>query len=121
MLEVNLLSSLIGSLVNQGAGYINGAGVPRAMGNRHPSIAPYESLETQDGPLAVAIGNDRQFAAMVAALDRPDLALDGRFRNNRDRVANRDALAVELESALTDRTAAEWTKILGRAASLADP
>jgi crotonobetainyl-CoA:carnitine CoA-transferase CaiB-like acyl-CoA transferase len=111
--EVNLLSSLIGSLVNQGASYINGAGVPRAMGNRHPSIAPYESLETQDGPLAVAIGNDRQFAAMVAALERPDLAPDERFRTNRDRVANRDALAAELESALADRTAAEWTKILG--------
>ena len=46
---VNLLSSLLSSLVNQGAAYINGAGVPSAMGNKHPSIAPYETLQTRDG------------------------------------------------------------------------
>jgi formyl-CoA transferase len=37
VVEVNLLSSLVSSLVNQGAAYINGGGVPSAMGNRHPS------------------------------------------------------------------------------------
>jgi len=106
--EVNLLSSLIASLVNQGAAYINGGGVPAAMGNRHPSIAPYETLTAADGPLAVATGNDRQFAAMAEALDRPDLVTDCRFTSNRDRVANRDALIHELESAMKSRGAHEW-------------
>ena len=89
---VNLLSSLLSSLVNQGAAYINGAGVPSAMGNKHPSIAPYETLQTRDGPIAVAVGNDRQFAAMAASLDRPELATDPRFAANRDRVVNRPEL-----------------------------
>jgi crotonobetainyl-CoA:carnitine CoA-transferase CaiB-like acyl-CoA transferase len=111
--EVNLLSSLLASLVNQGAGYINGAGVPAAMGNQHPSIAPYETLATSDGPLAVAVGNDRQFATMAQALGRADLAGDPRFVTNRDRVAHRKELVGELEAALAGRDAADWTKLLG--------
>lgn len=107
--EVNLLSSLLGSLVNQAAGYINGGGVPAVMGNQHPSIAPYETLATKDVSLAVAIGNDRQFAALAGALGRPDLAEDERFRTNRGRVLNRAALVAELESVLATRSAAEWT------------
>ena len=107
--EVNLLSSLLGSLVNQAAGYINGGGVPAAMGNQHPSIAPYETLATKDVSLAVAIGNDRQFAAMAGALGRPDLAENERFSTNRGRVLNRAALVAELESVLATRSAAEWT------------
>jgi crotonobetainyl-CoA:carnitine CoA-transferase CaiB-like acyl-CoA transferase len=106
--EVNLLSSLLGSLVNQGAAYLNGGGVPAAMGNRHPSIAPYETLAAADGPLAVAAGNDRQFQAMAEALARPDLATDARFASNSDRVANREALVHELESAMKTQGAREW-------------
>ena len=114
VVQVNLLSSLISSLVNQGAAYINGAGVPTAMGNRHPSIAPYETLDARDAPIAVAVGNDRQFAAMAACLGRPELAADPRFTVNRDRVANRAALVTVLESALSAHDAAYWTERLQR-------
>ena len=114
VVEVNLLSSLLSSLVNQGAAYINGADVPSAMGNRHPSIAPYETLNASDAPIAVAVGNDRQFAAMAACLGRPELAADLRFLANRDRVANRTALVAALESALSTHDAAYWTDRLQR-------
>jgi crotonobetainyl-CoA:carnitine CoA-transferase CaiB-like acyl-CoA transferase len=114
VVEVNLLSSLLSSLVNQGAGYINGAGVPTAIGNKHPSIAPYETLQTRDAPIAVAVGNDRQFAAMATSLGRPELATDPRFAANRDRVANRPVLVAALESALSAHDAAYWTDRLQR-------
>jgi crotonobetainyl-CoA:carnitine CoA-transferase CaiB-like acyl-CoA transferase len=114
VVQVNLLSSLLGSLVNQGAAYINGAGVPSALGNRHPSIAPYETLRARDAPIAVAVGNDRQFAALATCLDRPELAADPRFAANRDRVANRAALVAALESALSRRDAVDWTDRLQR-------
>jgi crotonobetainyl-CoA:carnitine CoA-transferase CaiB-like acyl-CoA transferase len=112
VVSVSLLSSLIGSLVNQGAAYINGAGLPTAMGNKHPSIAPYETLRTADAQIAVAVGNDRQFAAMAVCLGRPELAADPRFATNRDRVANRPALVSALEAALSAHSAASWTKRL---------
>ena len=114
VVQVNLLSSLLGSLVNQGAAYINGAGVPSAMGNRHPSVAPYETLLARDAPIAVAVGNDRQFVALAACLGRPELAADPRFAANRDRVANRAALVAALESALSTRDAVFWTDRLQR-------
>ena len=49
------------------------------MGNDHPSIAPYASFATADGDLVVAVGNDRQFQALCAALGAPELAKDPRF------------------------------------------
>jgi crotonobetainyl-CoA:carnitine CoA-transferase CaiB-like acyl-CoA transferase len=113
--EVNLLSSLLSSLVNQGAAYLNTGSVPRPMGNRHPSIAPYETLTTKDGPLAVAVGNDRQFAAFAGVLGRAGLAGDERFATNSARVAHRDELVTELESALRSGTAAEWAERLTEA------
>ena len=110
--EVNLMSSLLASMVNQGTAYINGGGTPVAMGNQHPSIAPYETLATADGVLAVAIGNDRQFAALAEAVGRPGLARDPLYATNHDRVVNRSALAIDLEAALSIRTALEWTEHL---------
>ncbi|MGJ5830542.1 CaiB/BaiF CoA transferase family protein [Streptomyces ossamyceticus] len=107
-LQVNLLSCLLSSLVNQAAGYTLAGKVPGILGNRHPSIAPYEVFGTQDRPLVVAVGNDRQFRALCQGLDTPDLADDPRFATNTDRVAHVDELAEKLGALLSARTAAEW-------------
>jgi formyl-CoA transferase len=63
--EVNLLSSLLGSLVNQTSAFLTTGTSPGRMGNRHPSIAPYETLRCRDGLIAVACGNDAQFARLL--------------------------------------------------------
>ncbi|MEV4666535.1 CaiB/BaiF CoA transferase family protein [Microbacterium sp. LWO12-1.2] len=113
-IEVNLLSSLQAALVNQVSAHLGAGSEPGRLGNRHPSIAPYESLRCADAPIAVACGNDAQFARMVRELGRPELAADDRFLSNPDRVAHRDALVVELESALAHDTAAAWADRLNR-------
>jgi hypothetical protein len=84
--EVNLLSSLLSGLVNQSAGYAGAGFVPGIMGNRHPSIAPYESYPTADRQLVIAVGNDRQFRACAEVLGAPEWADDERFATNRGRV-----------------------------------
>ncbi|NJC71414.1 CoA transferase [Planosporangium thailandense] len=101
--EVNLLSSLLASMVNQASAYLSAGVVPRALGNRHPSIAPYEALNVGDHTLVVAVGNDRQFAAMCRILGRPELSEDRRYASNADRVANRGDLVAELERLLSGR------------------
>lgn len=106
--EVSLLSSLLSALVNQASGYVSAGVVPGRMGNRHPSIAPYEVFETQDRPIAVAVGNDRQFQSLCAALGREDLAADPRFATNTSRVAARGALAASLSETLSSGTADDW-------------
>lgn len=108
--EVNLLSSLLSSLVNQASGYLGAGSVPRRMGNEHPSIAPYETLRCADGLLAIACGNDGQFAKLAGEIGRPELAADVRFARNADRVAHREALVSVLEEALASDTAASWQR-----------
>jgi crotonobetainyl-CoA:carnitine CoA-transferase CaiB-like acyl-CoA transferase len=110
--EVSLLGSALASLVNQASSYLCTGRPPRAMGNRHPSITPYETLATADRPLVVAVGNDGQFARLCRVLGVPEAADDARFATNAARVANRDALAALLEQALAPRGAAEWVDAL---------
>ena len=110
-LEINLLSSLQGALVNQGQAYLGAGKVPSRMGNDHPSIVPYQLLECSDGPLAVTIGNDGQFARMAAALGVPGLAEDERFATNSARVAHRETLVPLLEESLSAQTAQHWADV----------
>ncbi|SDI72350.1 Crotonobetainyl-CoA:carnitine CoA-transferase CaiB [Arthrobacter subterraneus] len=113
-IDVNLLSSLLAGLVNQASSTLATGEAPQRMGNAHPSIAPYETLATADGPLAVAVGTDRQFGSLVRILGVPELADDERFRTNTQRVAHRDELKALLEEQLAKRPAAEWSAVLSK-------
>jgi crotonobetainyl-CoA:carnitine CoA-transferase CaiB-like acyl-CoA transferase len=110
--DVDLLSCLLAALVNQGAGYTLAGAVPRRLGNAHPSIAPYELFGTADGDLVLAVGNDKQFAALCAVIGAEHLAADDRFSRNAARVANRAELRILLETALGTRTASDWVPLL---------
>ena len=110
--EVDLLSCLLSSLVNQGSAYTAGGVVPRRMGNLHPSITPYELFGGSEGELVVAVGTDQQFAALCELLGAPGLADDARFAHNPARVENREELHRELQSLFAARPAAEWVDAL---------
>ncbi|VBA44749.1 Acetyl-CoA:oxalate CoA-transferase [Mycobacterium attenuatum] len=110
--EVNLLSSLLCALANQSTSYVLAAQIPRALGNGHASIAPYDTYATGDGPIVLAVGNDKQFGRLCHALDVSGLARDPRFVTNRLRVLNRSRLRELLEGALATNSAAYWTKTL---------
>ncbi|WP_027946586.1 CaiB/BaiF CoA transferase family protein [Amycolatopsis taiwanensis] len=114
-IDVDLFSCLLAGLVNQASAFTSAGVVAKRMGNRHPSIAPYELLPCADGNLVLAVGNDRQFTALCKVLGAPELAADDRFGTNPDRVANRQALHAELVRLLAARPAAEWTKELTEA------
>jgi crotonobetainyl-CoA:carnitine CoA-transferase CaiB-like acyl-CoA transferase len=106
--EVSLMSSLLSALVNQASGYVGAGVVRQRMGNRHPSIAPYEVLMTADGPIVLAVGNDRQFGSLCEVLKLSELADDRRFATNTARVAHRVELTERLEGALETRSAKDW-------------
>jgi crotonobetainyl-CoA:carnitine CoA-transferase CaiB-like acyl-CoA transferase len=112
LVEVDLLSVLLSSMVNQSTGYTAAGVVPGIMGNRHPSIAPYELVETADRPMVLAVGNDRQFTHLCSALDVPELATDPRFAVNADRVAHVDELMALLAPRLRAGTARHWFDVL---------
>ena len=112
LVEVDLLSALLAGLVNQSSAFTAAGVVPGRMGNRHPSIAPYELLRCSEGELVLAVGNDRQFRALCEALGTPELARDDHFATNPARVEHRDELRPLLETALAARPAHEWVELL---------
>jgi crotonobetainyl-CoA:carnitine CoA-transferase CaiB-like acyl-CoA transferase len=112
LVEVDLLSALLAGLVNQSSAYTVAGVVPGRMGNRHPSIAPYELLHTATGEIVLAVGNDRQFRELCEVLGAPGLTRDERFATNPARVEHRDALRPLLEQALAARPAHEWVELL---------
>jgi crotonobetainyl-CoA:carnitine CoA-transferase CaiB-like acyl-CoA transferase len=113
--EVDLLSSLLAALVNQGSAYTLAGAVAHRMGNAHPSIAPYELFPTGGGDLVLAVGNDRQFGALCAVLGAPELAADPAFATNGARVAHREALRHRLVERLAARDAVAWVQALSPA------
>lgn len=112
LIEVNLLSSLLSSMVNQSSAFSMAGVVPQRLGNAHPSIAPYEVFETQDQLLVIAVGNDTQFQSLCGSLGLPDLAADPRFATNTDRVKNRATLKQLLTPALHENSAEHWSQLL---------
>ena len=112
LVEVDLLTSLLSALVNHSSAFVSGGVVPRSTGNAHASIAPYEPLPAADGPIVVAVGNDRQFRRFTDAIGASELADDPRFSTNPDRVGNRDALVTALAGPLQRQSASHWQQRL---------
>ncbi len=106
--KVTLLGSLLSALANQASSTLETGVSPGRMGNAHPSISPYETLQAQDQAVALAVGTDGQFARLCEVLGVPGLATDPRFADNPARVANRVELRALLEARLSTRPAGEW-------------
>lgn len=104
-IDIALLDSMVGVLANQAQNLFVSGVAPRRMGNAHPNLAPYQPFPVADGHFILAVGNDGQFARLCEIVDRAELASDPDFATNPARVANRDRLIAELETAFSG-----WTK-----------
>jgi len=112
LVDVGMLDAVTAILTYQAGIYFATDTPPGRLGNRHPTITPYETLEAADGDLVVAIGNDQLWRSFCAVLDINDLADDPRFRTNKDRVSSREQLRPLLVKRLQSRSAGEWLKQL---------
>jgi crotonobetainyl-CoA:carnitine CoA-transferase CaiB-like acyl-CoA transferase len=125
--EVSLYESSLFMLVNVASNVlVSGKGGGR-FGNGHPSIVPYTTYQASDAMMALAVGNDNQFARTAEVLGHPEWAKDERFAQNRARVVNRVAIDGLIENALKCDTADNWVTKLkaagvpcGRINSVAD-
>ncbi|MBY3096418.1 CoA transferase [Rhizobium laguerreae] len=111
-IDLALYDSQVAWLINAATNHLVSGKVPGRIGNRHPNIAPYQTFATAAGEIAIAVGNDQQFARLCTAIGCPDLAGDKRFRRNRDRVVNVDALDRLVTEALRADTAENWEQRL---------
>jgi crotonobetainyl-CoA:carnitine CoA-transferase CaiB-like acyl-CoA transferase len=114
-IDVSLLGSTLAILVNQAQNAFVSGRSPGRRGNAHPNIVPYETFATADGELALAVGSERQWPRLCAALGLPDLAADARFATNGDRVERRSELRPILAARFAERPTAHWAKALDAA------
>ena len=109
VVDIGMLDAAAALLTYQAGSYFATGAVPGRLGNRHPTIAPYETFATADGDLALAVGNDGLWQAFCRAAGLADLAGDARFATNALRLANYAALKPRLDAAFAARTRADWT------------
>jgi len=120
-IDVSIFESTLSVLVNQAQNAFVDGVAPGRLGNAHPNIVPYETFETADGEIAVAVGSERQWPRFCRALGLPALADDPRFATNGDRVTNRAELLTTLRERLAERSSAEWLAALDAADIPAGP
>ncbi len=111
-IEVSLFDTALASTLNHQTATLMGGSNPGRNGNRHASIAPYESYRVADGEMIIAAANQKLFAGLCRALDRLDLLDDPRFADNTLRRGNVLELNAELERTLVTRTRDEWVALL---------
>ncbi|MCA8003586.1 CaiB/BaiF CoA transferase family protein [Burkholderia cenocepacia] len=107
-IDMALLDVQVALLANMNTNFLASGEPPVRWGNAHPNIVPYQTFQTSDGWIIVAVGNDGQFRKFVEAGGRPELADDERFATNPSRVRHRDTLVPILAEMVKARGKADW-------------
>ena len=84
---------MLAAMANQNMNFLATGKAPRRLGNAHPNIAPYQVIETADGHIIIAVGNDGQFARICALLELEALPADPRFATYEVRLPGAQAAA----------------------------
>ncbi len=107
-IDLALFDAQLAWLINAGTSYLASGRAPSRHGNAHPHIVPYQTFVTADGEIALAVGNDDQFARLCRLMDRQEISADPRFSTNAGRVRTREALIPILEEPIAARPSAFW-------------
>ena len=115
LVDVAMLDAVASLLTYQASSYF-AVGVSGArLGNRHPSIAPYDTFATSDGVLVLAVGNDDQWQRFCRVAALPHLAEDPLYATNALRVEHVASLGAHLKTVIALRSTREWLKDLREA------
>jgi crotonobetainyl-CoA:carnitine CoA-transferase CaiB-like acyl-CoA transferase len=114
-IDVAMLDAAAALLTYHASIYFTTGEPQHRMGNRHPSIAPYDTFEASDGEFVLAVGHDAQFARLCELAGFGELAHDPRFGSNAGRVRHYEQLRPVLAAAFGRRTRGDWIAMLTRA------
>lgn len=110
--EISLYTTSIALLANVASNVLISGKPAGRYGNGHPNIVPYRTFKCRQSDIALAVGNDMQFAVFAAAVGHPEWSSDPRFTRNCDRVENRAVLEGMIEATFGSRSADEWSEVL---------
>ncbi len=103
--DLAMLDSVAALLTYQAGNYFASGKVPARLGNRHPSIVPYETFAASDGDFVLAVGNDDQWRRFCGVADLPE---EPRFATNRQRVTGYDELRPFIADRLRVHSRQHW-------------
>ena len=107
LVDVSLLDSATALLTYQASRYFATGQAPGRSGNRHLSIAPYDTFTASDGILVLAVGNDDQWRRAIDVLGLGPESRDDKFVTNDRRVVNYDTLRPLIATAVGRQSLAE--------------
>ncbi len=119
--DIGMLDCTVAALENAICRFEVTRQVPQPLGNRHPSITPFQSFATPDGPLVIAAGNDVLWRKLCAVLGDAKLASDARFKTNSLRTQNWQELQQRIEDLLQADRRDRWLAKLTAAGIPAAP
>ncbi len=96
--DVAMFDSTLAFLTTSVSRYLFTGVTPRRVGNRHPLSAPFGIFRAQDGYFALAVLNEKLFAALARAIGQPELPFDTRFTSDEARSTNEPALRAMIEA-----------------------
>ncbi|KWK03428.1 CaiB/BaiF CoA transferase family protein [Burkholderia stagnalis] len=111
-IDMALLDVQVALLANMNTNFLASGKPPVRWGNAHPNIVPYQTFQTSDGWIIVAVGNDGQFRKFVEAGGRAELADDERFATNPARVRHRETLVPIIAEMVKTRGKQAWIDAL---------
>ena len=114
-IDMALLDVMVSSLANMNTNYLASGTAPHRWGNAHPNVVPYQTFQTKDGWVIVAVGNNDQFRRFCEAGKQPEVSADPRFASNALRIQNRAELIELLRPMLRDQTSAYWIDLFEKA------
>jgi crotonobetainyl-CoA:carnitine CoA-transferase CaiB-like acyl-CoA transferase len=114
-IDIGMLDTTAALLTYQAANWFATGQTPVRKGNRHATIAPYETFTTLDGEIVIAVGNDEIWKRFCPVVGLAAMASDPRFTTNKDRMLNYDAMRPPIDRAFRTATSAEWVARLNAA------
>jgi CoA:oxalate CoA-transferase len=84
---------------------------PEPLGNRHPTITPFQAYKSADDYFVIAVGNDALWQTFCQIIERTDLIADDRFITNKKRTENIHILNGILDGIFLQKPALEWLSI----------
>ncbi|MBR7158305.1 MAG: CoA transferase [Alphaproteobacteria bacterium] len=88
---------------------------PAPLGNRHPSLAPFQAFKAKDKYFVVAVGNDALWAKFCNTLNVPEKITDERYLTNDLRTSHVKDMEQELSAVFAEKNADAWVEIIGSA------
>jgi CoA:oxalate CoA-transferase len=106
--DVAMLDCQLALLENAVARTLNAGEIPRPLGTRHPSVAPFQAFATADGMIVIAADGEAAWARLCQLPGFEGLADDARFASGAGRIANHGELEGRLNAIFLTRPRAAW-------------